>query len=263
MAAQPNWIDLFRQSEFQELMRRVKNVGTPVSQCSHTEIVPATPLAVVEIFVVIMMIACHQPGIPVQCFGYRFCCGEFFDIRIPAVPAARVVHVCRDSSDILDDACFLPRFELKVVGFGVTLVSHLGHYFGVFPGCLHHQFRLQKRTAQRLLHIHMLTLGHRHHHCREMGKVGYGNSHRFYLVAHLVEHLPEILEKFRVGEFGQRLFGMFCSQIHIAQGNHIGHACLVEIIDDLPSPVSDSNMCQVHFFVGTHYPVVTCRTHFG
>ncbi len=209
------------------------------------------------------MVARHQPGIPVQCFGNRFRGGKLPDVRIPAVPPARVVHVGRDRRHILDDAGFLPGLELEVVGLGVPLVSHLGNHFGILPGCLHDQLRLQEGTAQRLFHVHMLAFGHGHHHGRKMCKVGRGNGHRLNLVAHLVEHLPEILKKFRIRESGQCFPCVFRSQIHIAQGNHVGQSCLVKIVDDLPSPVSNSNMGQVHFFIGTHHPVVACRIHFG
>ncbi len=145
----------------------------------------------------------------------------------------------------------------------MPLVSHLGNHFGILPGCLHDQFRLQESAAQRLLHIYMLAFGHRHHHGRKMRKVGRGNGHRLNLVAHLVEHLAEVPEAFRVGEFGKCFLCVFCTQINIAQGNHVGQSGFIEIVHDLPPSVADTNVGKVHFLIGTHHPVVACGIHFG
>src|SRR5690554_5695430 len=114
-----------------------------------------------------------------------------------------------------------------------------------------------KGACQGLLHIDMLPFCHRHHHGGKVGEVGSGDGHRLNLVAHLVEHFPEVLESFRIGEFGKGLLCMFSPQIHITESHHVGQSRLVEIVDDFPSPVSDADMGQVHLLVGTVHPVVT------
>src|SRR5690554_751120 len=239
-------------------MCRIEDMCSPVTQRPHTEIVPATPLSVMEVLVVIVIITGHQPGVPIKCFRHRFCGWKFFDVGIPTMPAARVVHMRSNRCYILDDACFFPCLELKVVGLGVALVSHLCNYPGIFSGCLHHQFRLKKSAAQRFLHIDMLPPSHRHHHCWEMGEVGRGDGNSVNLIAHLVEHLPEILEPFCIREFGQCLPGMLSSHIHVAQGHHIGQSGIIEILDNVPPSVSYTNMGHVHFFIGSYNAAVAC-----
>src|SRR5690606_14163189 len=64
VAAEQQRVHLFRQSQIEKLMCRVDDMCTPVAQCSHPEIVPAAPLPVVEVLVVVVMVARHQPEVP-------------------------------------------------------------------------------------------------------------------------------------------------------------------------------------------------------
>ncbi len=209
-----------------------------------------------------MVITSHQPGIPIQRLRYRFSHGELFNARIPTVPTAGVIHMSGDSCHIFNDTGFFPCFELKIIGFRVSLITHLGNHPWILLSCFHYQLRLKESAAQRFLHINVFPFGHRQHYCREVGEVGCSNSHCLYLISHLVKHLPEVFEPFCVREFSQRFLGMFPAQIHIAQCHHVGQARFIKIVDDLPTPVADAYMSQVYFFIGADNPVVACCIHF-
>src|SRR5690554_4888197 len=96
-------------------MYGVDNMRTPVTQGSHTKIVPAAPLAVVKIFVIVVVTLRQQPYIPIQRLWNRFCRGEFSDGGIPPVPASRVVHMRGNSRHIFYNACLFPSFKLEVI----------------------------------------------------------------------------------------------------------------------------------------------------
>ena len=75
---------------------------------------------------------------------------ETFDVRIPAVPATRRVHVGGDRRNVLDDSGVFPCLELEIIPFGVALVAHLVYYLVLFCR-FHHQFDLVERACHRLL----------------------------------------------------------------------------------------------------------------
>ena len=106
-----------------------------------------------------MILANAQPGIPVHRFRNRLAHRHVFDVRVPAVPAARTVHVCRNGCHIFDDTRFFPGFKLEIIGFGMALVTHLGDY-SVFLGGTHHNFNLIESTCHWFLYIHMFAVCH-------------------------------------------------------------------------------------------------------
>ncbi|MPM80254.1 hypothetical protein SDC9_127301 [bioreactor metagenome] len=148
----------------------------------------------------------RQPGVPIHRFGNGFCSGELLDVRIPSVPSACVVHVRCNGSNVFYNAGFFPGFELEIISFGVSLVTHLGDYLRVFPGCFYHQFNFVESTPHRFFHIHVFTLFNGHHYSREMGKIGNCYGNRLNLVPDLIEHHSKVLETFRIRELVQRIF---------------------------------------------------------
>src|SRR5690554_3075076 len=145
----------------------------------------------------------------------------------------------------------------------MPLVSHLCHHVRVLGSCLNQQFRLVERACQWFLHEHVFSFGHRHHDCREMSEVGRSNCHSFNFVSHLVEHLPEILKQFRVRELCQCLLRVLSTQIHVAQGYHVSQSRLIEIVDDFPASVSNSDMGQIYFLVSANNSAIAGRIHPG
>ena len=69
---------------------------------------------------------------------------------------------------IFDDTCFLPGFELKIVGFGVSLIAHLCNHVFMPGGSVHQQFRLIKRTCKRFFDVYMFSFGYGKHANGEM-----------------------------------------------------------------------------------------------
>ena len=116
-------IDLIRKAKFQEFMSRVDDMCAPISQSSHSEIVPASPLSVVVILVEWMRSGLTGPYIPVQGGGNRLSSRESGNLRIPAVPASSAVHVGSDGRDIFDYSGFLPGFELEIVCLCMTALK--------------------------------------------------------------------------------------------------------------------------------------------
>src|SRR5690554_5080247 len=95
-----------------------------------------------------------------------------------------------------------------------------------------------------------------------MGEVRRRNGNSFKLISNLVEHLPEILETLCVRKLGHRLLGVFGSHIYITEGYNVCQSCLVKIVDDLPTSVSDPDVCQIYFPVCTYDTAVAGRVCF-
>ena len=217
-------LDLVRQSQVKELVGGVDEVCTPIAKGAHTKVVPAAPLAVDIVVVIIVQLCYAMPGIPVEGSGYVFFSGEVFDIGIPVMPAAGAVHVGGNGGNIFDDARFFPGFELEVVGFRVTLVTHLCYQFRVFLSGFHHQLHFVKSAGHGFFYKHVFAQSHRHHGNREVRMIGYTHGNRFYLAAHFIEHGTEILETRYIGKLFQYGLCMGGAHIHIAKSNELGQA---------------------------------------
>ena len=119
--------DFLRKAELKEFMHGVEDMCSPVSEATHTEIVPAPPVALVVFLVEIMIRSYSQPGIPIHATGDGLLGRHaIHPLSIEIVPAAGVVHMGCDSSDVLDNARIKPSLELEIIGIGMSLVAHLG-----------------------------------------------------------------------------------------------------------------------------------------
>ena len=173
-----------------------------------------------------MILANTQPSIPVHRFRNRLAHWHVFDIRVPAVPAARTVHVCCNGCHIFDDTRFFPGFKLEVIGFGVALVTHLGDY-SVFLGSTHHHFDLVEGTCHRFFYINVFSVCHGFNSDREVRMVGDTHCNRIDLVCHLVKHLPEVLETRYFREHRDQFLRMLGSHIHITEGDYVTQSGIV------------------------------------
>src|SRR5690606_26303100 len=107
---------LIRQTEVQEFVGGIDDMCSPIAQGAHTKIIPATPLPIDVIVVVIVLFSnCRMPKIPVERIRDRLRRWKRFDIRIPSMPTARRIHMSGNCGDILDDPRIYPRLELEVV----------------------------------------------------------------------------------------------------------------------------------------------------
>ncbi len=97
-------------------MAVVEDVGTPVAEGSAAEIIPATPVAVVELLTIVVLHRLHLPDIPLHRLRHRIGIGEFLDIGVIRMPAAPVIHKSVDPGNILYDTCLCPGLELIICG---------------------------------------------------------------------------------------------------------------------------------------------------
>ena len=244
-------VDLCRQSHIQEFVCRIQNMCTPVTQRTHTEVIPTTPLSHVIIMVIVMMLHYPQPGIPIHCFRNRFSHRHMLDIRIPSVPTTRRVHMSGDSCYILYQTSFFPCLELEIIGFGMSLVTHLCDH-AIFLFTAHHQFYFLESTRHRFFNIYMFAVGHCLDCDREMGMVGNPHRHSIDLIRHLIEHLTEILITGNFREHGDQFLRMLRPHIHIAKGYNITQSGLIQFLGNFTTPVTNANKCDINFLVRTN-----------
>ena len=168
MSTQFGRIDFIGKAKIQELMCGIHDMCSPVTQGSHSEIVPAAPLPVVIVLVEFMWSGLRRPKIPIHSRRNGLSRREFIDIGIPTMPSSTAIHMRGHSSHILDDSGVHPGFKLEIIRFGVTLITHLGGQFWILLCCLNHQIHLLECACHRFLHIHMLTFFECHHGHWEM-----------------------------------------------------------------------------------------------
>ena len=233
---------LVRKTELEELMDGVEDVGAPVSQATHSEIVPAPPVALVVLLVIVMVRSDSKPGVPVHSARDRLLCGHPVHLlSVEVVPAAGVVHMRGDCSDILYDAGIEPGLELEVVGVGMALVTDLGSQLGMPPGAVHHKLSLMEGAAHRLFEVDVLALAHGEHRDREVGVVRNCSCNCFELISALVEHLAIVTESLGLGIHPEDLLALRSVDVHVAEGDHVDHAGLGEFADDLLTTVTYSD----------------------
>ena len=188
-----------------------------------------------------------MPSIPIHSCRDSFFLRKAIDVSIVIVPATRAVHVSRHSRHILDDSSILPSLKLEIIGFGVALVAHLGSKLRMFASCLHYEFCLMERAAERFLDVDVLPLIQSQHHEREVRVVWNCPDYSLEIFAAFVEHLTEVLELFYVRVSCEDLLALRAVQIDIAKSHDIYHAGFFELLDDLFAPVSDSDKRNFNF----------------
>ena len=245
-------VHLVGQAELEEFVAGVEDVGAPVAEGSHTEVVPATPVAFVEPVAVFVEHRLALPNVPVHSFGDGFGIGELLDIGVEHVPAAVVVHVGDNLCDVLDEAGLHPVLELVVLLARMALVTHLGNNLGVLARSRHNELVLVERAAERLLAVNVDAFLDRPHGDGEMRKVRRGYEHRLDLRMHLVEHLAEVLVALCLGEHSHHLEGVGCAHVDVAQGHHVGKTGGRHHLGVLQSAESDADEGDVNLAVSTH-----------
>ncbi|MNY35819.1 hypothetical protein D3C86_1702530 [compost metagenome] len=131
----------------------IQDMCPPISQSPHPKIKPTTPLSVNKVFIIIMTQSLHLPHIPIQRRRNAFWIWKTFDISIPSMPTSCKIHMCIYACHVFDDTGFLPAFELKIVGFRMSLIAHLSNYFIKFLSLLHHKLCFPKCTRHRFFNV--------------------------------------------------------------------------------------------------------------
>ena len=80
-----------------------------------------------------------------------------------------------------------------------------------------------------------------------MGKIRRANAHGINVLAHLIEHLAEILKARRIWNQLQRFLRMRRAHVRVAQRDEINHAGLVKRGDVLATAIADADAREVDF----------------
>ena len=238
--------DFVRQTEIEELVHRVEDMSAPVAKGSHTEVVPRAPFTLMVFAGIVVPLGSAEPSIPIHTCGQRLSLGQVLDIRVEAMPTAAVVHVCRDGSDVLDDASLLPCLELEVVALGVSLVANLCGQLGMAACHLHQQLSLEEGARHGLLQIDVLAVGERHHGDGEVDMVGHGGYDSLEVICAFLEELAEVAIALDVGVLCEYLLALFAIEVHIAEGCDFDHARAQEVVEVLFATVADANEGNFH-----------------
>ena len=189
------------------------------------------------------------PGVVVHAFGDRIALGHLGHVPVVLVPTTVVVHMSHHLGHVLDDASFLPSFELEVVSLGVSLVAHLSGEFGVTVSHLDEDFALLESTDKGFLAIDMLAVLHGSHADEEVRMVGHTDSHSVEVVAILVEEFAEVRVTLGIGIHLQCLLALLALQIDVAESHDIHHVCLGELVDVLLTAITDTDVGNPYFLI--------------
>ena len=108
------------------------------------------------VMVVIMILSYADPCVPIHRLGNRFSHRHMPNIRVPSVPATRIIHMGGNGGNILDNTGLFPCLELEIVRLGMSLVTHLGGYL-IFLRQFGKQTRFVNGVGKRFLRIAMLA----------------------------------------------------------------------------------------------------------
>ena len=207
--------DFVWQSQFQEFVSRVEDMCSPVAQCTHTKIIPTTPLSQMIIFIILVIRSNSEPSVPIQIFRQLLTGRKFINISVPFMPTTWVIHVGSDSSNVFDNSRIHPGFKLKIVCFRMSLISYLSNQVRTFKRSLHQQFRFIESTCQRFLHIYMLSGSQSQHTDRKMRMVRSSNCYSIKFVTGLIKHLAKIPKLLCFRIFSHYLLCMLGTHIYI------------------------------------------------
>src|SRR5690606_13995528 len=133
-------------------------MSSPVAQSAHSKVKPTTPLPIYKIFTVMMSQGLHLPDFPIQCFRNSLWVWKSSNIMVPSMPPPGAVHVSIYSCNIFNNTSVFPSLILEIIGFGVSLISHLCRKFWILPSLGHHQFNLIERSCHWFFNIYMFAL---------------------------------------------------------------------------------------------------------
>src|SRR5690606_8547951 len=94
--------DFRGQSQLEKFMGGIQNVRTPILKGAHSKVIPAAPLAIDVVVVVIVMPRGCQPQIRIKRRGNGLSLWKPLNSGIPGMPASRAVHVCRNDGYVFN-----------------------------------------------------------------------------------------------------------------------------------------------------------------
>ena len=208
--------NLVWQSEVKKLVCCVEQVGAPVAERTHAEVVPAAPVALVIFVGEVVPWTCAEPCVPVHVGRYGLSVRHLVHACVVAVPAAWVVHVGVDGCHIFYYTPLFPLLKLEVVTLGVALVAHLCHHLGVLACCFHHEFRLYERARHGFLEIDVFAVAQRVHGYGEVNVVRHCCHDGVEVVAVGLEHLAEVAKPLCLRIFVEHLLTLLAVEVDVA-----------------------------------------------
>ena len=242
-------IDFVRQAQIEEFMHSIEQMCTPVTKRSHSEVVPTTPITLVIELAEVVVANASMPSIIIHTFRNWIAFRHLSHVPIVLVPTTIVVHVSNNFGHILDDASFLPSFELEIVAFRVSLIANLSCKFWVTIRHFDEDFTFLESTDERLLAINMLAMLHSSHADKEVSVVRNADCNCIEMVAILFEKLAEISITLCIRIHVQGLLTLLALQVDIAKSYDIHHVCLSELVDVLLSTIANTNVGNSNFLV--------------
>ena len=248
VAIQSQWSDFCWETQFQELVESIHDVGSPIAESTHAKIIPTPPLTLNKVAMIAVRLGCHEPGVPIKGFRDGLSFRKICHAGVPTMPATPTVHVGCDFFYAADQPIFRPSLELIVIILTVSLIPHLsGH--AIPRGSPHQQFGFPKGASQRLFDIDMLAQGHGQHGYRKVREVRCPDSHRVDLIGHAIKHLSKIL-KSRLRIKGLEVVqGVRPTHVHIAESHNISESCLMHGSEITTTLIADAAARQPHFFI--------------
>lgn len=140
--------------------------------------------------------------------------------------------------------------ELEIVLSGMSLIAHLGDDVRVLECGVDQQLVLKECAAHRLFAIHVHAFLDGAHRDGEVREIRCGDKYRLYLTGHLVEHLAEVLVVFGARELAYGPLGVRSTHIDIAEGYHVAHTGLDDLLGILLTAVAYANECDLDFLKG-------------
>jgi len=191
--------DLSGETELQIMVDKVDDVAAPVAEHSTAIEVEAAPIEGVEETVEVLHFLRPAPEVPgLKGFGNGLCFGVTFDAFFGIHEPESSAFPGFDFDDVINHSGGEHALELFRTAGGVTLVTHLGDDAEFFLTA-DEDFGFFEGVGQGLFDIDVLAKGHGLNGGGEVGVVGSGDGDGVDVIAHLVEHLAEVVEAFGIG----------------------------------------------------------------
>ena len=156
-----------------------------------------------------------MPSVPIHSLWNWIALRHLYHIPIIFMPTTIIVHMSNYRGNIFDDACFLPCFELEIVGFGMSLITYLSGNLWMTLGHLNQQLTFLESPNQGFLTINMLSIFHCHHCDKEMDMIRYTCSNCIEVIGIFFKELTEIGKTFSIRVHVEYLLTLFSIKVNI------------------------------------------------
>lgn len=240
-------LDFGGEAHVEFVVNVVDDVRAPVAEHAHAVFVKATPIEGMVKGVERELLAGSAPEVPVfegggdWVFRKREFAGAILLFHEPEAGSFPGVEL----REVIAEA------ELDHLGKGVdalsgmTLITHLGDDSELLFGA-HEDFRFLKGAGEGFLDVDVLAEGHGLDGCGEVCVVWCADAYGIDVLTHLIEHLAEVVEAFRIGVGFEVLFGVFGEfEIDITEGDGGSDASLAKRRNNSAGSATDADAAEV------------------